>query len=119
MASGTIVPGFLSESANGRQIKVVATASSGTLMHTSVAGTAKMDLVTIEAVNTHTGDVVLTIQWGGTTDPDDAVEIILPSQEGVRLIVDERRINNGLAIRAFASVADVVLIYGEVDTIEL
>lgn len=120
MASGSIVPGFLSESTNGRQIKVVATATAGTLLHTAVAGTAKIDIVKLEVVNTQvSGTVTLTVEWGGVTDPDDLIEIILQAQEGAVVVIDGRRINNGLAIRAFADVANVLLIYGEVDTVEL
>lgn len=120
MASGTIVPGFLSASTNGRQIKVAATATAGTLLHTAVSGTEKIDMVKLEAVNTSlTAAVTLTVEWGGVTNPDDLIEIILQPQAGVIVVVEERYINNGLAIRAFADVADVVLMYGHVDTVEL
>jgi len=119
LAKGTITPSFLSASTNGRQIKVAATATAGTLMHTSVTGTMSIDMITLEAVNTHTATVTLTIEWGGVTSPDDLVVIELGPNRGRQVVIDRCFLNNGLAVRAFASVADVVVIYGEVRTVEL
>jgi len=119
LASGSITPGFLSASTNGRQIKVAATATAGTLLHTAVSGTDDIDYITLEACNTHTSTVTLTIEWGGTTSPDDLVVIELGSNRGRQLIVDRGVLNNGLAVRAFADTADVVVIHGLVRTVTL
>ena len=119
MASGSITPGFLSASTNGRQIKVAATATPGTLLHTAVSGTDSIDYVTLEAVNISSSTVTLTIEWGGTTSPDDHVVIELGAKRGRQVVIDRCGLNNGLAVRAFADSANVVTIYGEVRTVEL
>lgn len=117
--SGLITPGFLSESTNGRQIKVAATATPGTLVHTAVSGTADFDYITLEAVNTSTSVVTLTIEWGGTTSPDDHVVISLSPQRGRQVVIDRCMLNNGLAVRCYSSSANDVNIYGEVRTVTL
>lgn len=119
MASGDITPGLLSGSSNGRQIKVAATATAGTLLHTAVSGTGSIDVVTLEACNTSSDAVTLTIEWGGTTSPDDLVEYVLGPERGPVVVADRRRLNGGVVVRAFASTANVVTIYGHVDTWEL
>ena len=73
----------LSESTSGRQIKVVSTsAGSGTLIHTAVAGASDYDEVWLYANNTSGSDVLLTIEWGGTTDPDDRSSMTALQQQG-------------------------------------
>lgn len=119
MAKGDITPQVLSGSTNGRQIKIAATATAGTLLHTVAAGTTSIEFITLEACNTHTSAVNLTVEWGGTTDPDDLLEISIPANRGAYVIVDKRRLQNSLVVRAFASVADVVVMYGESDKVEL
>ena len=74
-----------SESTNGRQIKVVATASSGTLIHTAHA--TAFDEVWLYAVNDTATDRLLTIQWGGTTATDDDIEYTVKAQNGLYLII--------------------------------
>lgn len=106
---------FLSESTNGRGIKVVATATPGTTIHTAVAGTAKMDEVYIWAFNTHTADVILTVEFGGVTAPDDLIEVTLETGSvGLYLVIPGLPLNNTLSIRAFADQANVVMLFGYV-----
>lgn len=119
MANGQITPGFLSASTNGRQIKVAATATPGTLLHTCTSGTDQLEAISLEAVNKSGATVTLTIEFGGTTDPDDLIQIDIPSGRGPIVVCDARRLNNGLSVRAFAGTTNVISIYGEVDTWEL
>lgn len=109
---------FLSGSTNGRGIKVAATATPGTLIHTAVAGTTNMDEVWLYVYNSHTATVTLTIEFGGTTAPDDNIKVGILSQQGLLLVVPGLIIQNGLAVRAFASTADVLVITGFVNRIE-
>lgn len=106
-----------SGSTNGKQIKVAATATAGTLIHTAVSGTSSMDEVWLWATNNHSSAVNLTIEWGGTTSPDDLMVLSIPSKTGDYLVKAGVRINNGLAIRAFASVANVISISANVNRI--
>ncbi len=108
---------ILSGSTNGKQIKVVATASSGTTIHTAVSGTSSMDEVWLYAYNSHSADVVLTIQWGGTTSPDNDIKINIPFQQGRFLVCDGMILNNSNVIRAYAGTANVIMIDGFVNRI--
>lgn len=107
----------LSGSTNAKNIKVVATATAGTLIHTAVAGTTSFDEVWLYAYNGHTADVVLTMEWGGVAVPDDQTIVTIPFKQGRFLVVDGKLLNNSLIVRAFASVANVVIIDGYVNKI--
>lgn len=114
---GTIAKQLLSGSTNGRQIKVVATTTPGTTIHTAVSGTADLDEVWIWAVNTDTATRSLTIEFGGTSSPDDTIEVDLEAGKGLYLVIPGWLLQNALLIRAFASVANVVLVGGFVNRI--
>ena len=107
----------LSASTNGKCIKVVATATAGTILHTAVSGTSSFDEVWLWAYNSHSSDVVLTLEWGGVAAPDDQTKVTIPFQQGRYIVVDGKLLNNSLVIRAFASVANVIVIDGYVNRI--
>lgn len=108
-----------SGSTNGRMVKVVQTATAGTLLHTCTATANEYDCVTIWAVNNHTAAVDLTIELGGVTSPDDLVIYSgLRSKVGEVKIVDQARLQGGVAVRAFCSVANVVSCRISVDRYE-
>ena len=105
-----------SESTNGRQIKVVATASSGTLIHTAHA--TAFDEVWLQAVNDTATDRLLTIQWGGTTATDDDIEYTVKAQNGLYLIIPGLILTGSTTIRAFcAAAANAIQISGYVNRI--
>jgi hypothetical protein len=105
-----------SESTNGRQIKVVATASSGTLIHT--AHSTAFDEVWLYAVNDTATDRLLTIQWGGTTATDDDIEYTVKAQNGLYLIIPGLILTGSTTIRAFcAAAANAIQISGYVNRI--
>lgn len=107
----------LSGSTNGKQIKVVATASTGTTIHTAVSGTSSFDEIWLYAYNGHTADVDVTIQFGGTTSPDNDIKITIPYKSGRFILCDGMLLNNGLVVAAYASVANVIMIDGFVNQI--
>jgi hypothetical protein len=107
---------ILSGSTNGRQIKVVATASSGTLIHTAHA--TALDEIWLYAVNDTATDRLLTIQWGGTTATDDDIEFTVKAQNGLYLIVPGLLLTGGTVVRAFcAAAANAIQISGYVNRI--
>ena len=108
---------LLSGSTNGRAIKVAATASPGTTIHTAVSGTSSLDEVWIYAENTSTANVLLTIEFGGTTSPDDQIIATIAPQGGLALLVPGICVNNGVVIKAFAATANVITIVGFVNRI--
>ena len=115
----TAVKRKLSGSTDGKPIKVVATATLGTTIHTAVAGTTAgtFDEVWLYAYNGHTADVVLTIEYGGATVPDQNIVQTVPVKQGLFLLVPGLVIQNGLVITAFAATANVITISGYVNAI--
>lgn len=105
----------LSESVNGRQIKVVATATAGTLLHTAHA--SDLDEIWLWAVNSDTTARKLTIEFGGVTAPDDLIEQTIAPEGGETLVVPGLILTGGVALRAFAATANVVMMVGYVNRI--
>ena len=109
----------LSASTSGRPVKVVATASSGTTIH-ATSGSASTDEVYLYANNTDSVTRTLTIQWGGTSSPDDSIVVGIAPQAGIFLVVPGLiLVDTGAAVtvRAFASAANVINITGYVNRI--
>jgi hypothetical protein len=111
----TITPVLLSGSTSGRNVKAVATATPGTLIHTAVAGSTSFDEVWLYAENTSAASVTLTIEAGGVTSPDDLIILTVPGQSGLVNVIPGNRYNGGVAIRAFASSANLVVLSGNVN----
>ena len=107
----------LSGSTSGRGIKVVATATAGTAIHTATAGATNIDEVYLYACNAHTAAVTLTVEWGGVTDPDDLIEFTIPQSSGLYTVAPGLILNGGLGIAAFGSIANVITIFGFVNRI--
>jgi hypothetical protein len=111
---------ILSASTDGRAIKVAATATPGTTIHTGSATAATIDEVWLYAMNTDSSAQKLTIEWGGTTSPDDLIEITLAAEPGLVLIAPGLLIKGNatpLLVRAFAAAANVVTIHGYVNRV--
>lgn len=104
----------LSGSTHGRGIKVTQTAiGTGDTIHTALATTTdgEGDEVVLYGQNSHTAAVVLTLGWGGTTDPDDLIEYSVPVDE-FHLIVPGLFLRNGLVVLAAAGTANVITVFG-------
>src|SRR6185436_17074751 len=101
----------LSSSTHGRFIKVAATGTPGTTFHTGQASTTLVDVVAVEVANTDTVGRRLTIEWGGTTSPDDTQQYDVPPK-WAGWIVTDRVIRNSLVCKAFCDAANVVCIGG-------
>lgn len=110
----------LSASTDGRGIKIAATASPGILIHEALDSIAQneWDEVWIRAVNTSGSAVKLTLEWGGTTAPDDQIEVTIPGEDGFHDVVLGHVLQNGAPVRAFAGTADVVVLHGFVNRYE-
>jgi hypothetical protein len=108
---------LLSGSTNGKQIKVVATATAGTTIHTATSGTSNLDEIWLYAVNSSSSAVKLTIEWGEATAPDGNIEVTVPAEDGYMLVVPGLLLQNSLVVKAFAGTANVILINGYVNRI--
>jgi hypothetical protein len=64
------------------------------------------------AVNSLTSAVKLTIEKGGTTSPDDTIEVTIPPEAGLTPVLPGMLMQNSLVIKAFAGSANVVMIDG-------
>jgi len=107
----------LSGSSNGKAIKIAATSTPGTLIHTAVAGTTSMDEVWLYVTNNHTASLALTIEWGGVAVPDDIIQQSIPAKTGLYLLIPGLILNNDMVLRAFAQTANLLTISGWVNRI--
>ena len=106
---------ILSGSTNGKQIKIAASATPGTTIHTASA--TALDEIWLWAVNSSTTAVKLTIEWGEATAPDGNIEVTIPGEAGYLMVVPGLVLTNSLVVKAFAATANVILINGYVNRI--
>lgn len=105
---------FLSGSTNGRGILIAASASAGTTLHTAHA-TSK-DEVHIYFSNDNSIEEIVQIEFGGTTDPNDVMQIKVPPNETV-LGLPGICISNSLVVKAYSTTANKVSAFGFVNRI--
>lgn len=105
----------LSGSTDGKQIKVAATATPGTTIHTAHA--TALDEIWIWAQNSDASDRLLTIEWGEATAPDGNIQQTIPLKSGLNLVVCGLVLTNSLVVKAFAASANVITLSGFVNRI--
>lgn len=115
MATYSKIP--LSASTNGKGILVAATATTGTTIHTAVSGTSSFDEIWLYAHNNSTSSVKLTVEYGGTAAADN-IEISIPGESGLVLVVPGLFLNNAQVVTAFAATTNVITIHGYVNRVE-
>lgn len=112
---------LLSGSSQGKGIKVAATSSPGTTIHATGTSASIIDEVWLWCVNSSTTAVKLTVQYGGTTSPDNDVEVTVPGESGLMLVVPGFPVTGtgaaATTIYAFAGTTNVLVIYGYVNRI--
>jgi len=109
----------LSGSTNGKPIKIVATATAGTAIHTAVVGTTAgtWDEIWLFVQNNHTEAVVLTIEFGSADAPDGNIILTLASKSGLQLVLPGLILQNEMTVKAFASVTNVISVSGFINKI--
>lgn len=114
----TAVKRKLSGSTDGKPIKVVQTATAGTLIHTAVAGTTAgtFDEIWIYAQNNSASIVTLTIEFGDA-NAENNITLSLASKSGLQLVVAGLILQNGATVKAFANQANVISLSGFVNSI--
>jgi len=114
----TFTKQLLSGSTNGKAIKVAATATAGTTIHTAVSGTSSLDEIWLYAHNSSASTVKLTLEWGEATAPDGNIEINIGAEgTGLVLVSPGILLQNSLVVKAFAATANVVTLTGYVNRI--
>ena len=108
---------LISRGTTGMNIKVAATASAGTTIHTATSGTSNMDEIWLYACNTDSTDRKLTIEYGATSDDQRLTEITIGAEAGWVLVCPGLLLQNSLVVKAFAATANVININGFVNRI--
>jgi hypothetical protein len=112
---------LLSGSTGGRPILVAATSSPGTTIHDTGTVAATLDELWLWAQNTDTTDRKLTIEFGGTTAPNDLIEITITAESGLMPVVQGLVLaGTGAAartVKAFAASTNLVTVLGYVNRI--
>jgi hypothetical protein len=111
---------ILSGSTDGKGVKVVATATPGTTIHTGPTNTTTLQEIWLWAQNNHTADVILTVEFGDATAPDHNIITSVSSKAGLSLICPGLIIQGNataLTIKAFAATTNVISIIGFVNEI--
>ena len=110
---------LLSGSTNGKPIKVAASATPGTTIHTAVSGTSSFDEIYAWVTNTDSADRTLTIEFGGTTDPDNlaAKQVVIPANSALVPLLTGQVLQNSLVCGMFADVANKLTVTGYVNRI--
>ena len=112
---------ILSGCVDGLPIKLTATATPGTLIHTATAVGGQIDHLYIFASNLDAAERTVTIEWGGTTDPDHLMGKLvgIPAQSSNFPIALGQPLLNGKILRMFASVANVITVTGRVNRYDI
>ena len=104
----------------GLGVKVAATATAGTAVHTASTTATTIDEIWLYAVNSSTSAVKLTVEWGEATAPDGNIELTIAAESGL-VLVSPGLVLQGNAtakvVRAFAATANVIVIHGYVNRI--
>jgi hypothetical protein len=109
---------LLSGSTNGKNISVTGTSTGASVtVHTATSGTSNLDEIWLYAANTGSAASVLTIEFGGTTDQDDQIQLELAADSGMTLIIPGLLLQNSLVVKAFAVDANVINLNGYVNRI--
>lgn len=112
---------LLSGSSVGAPIKVTTTASTGNTIHATGTSSSTIDEIWLYANNTSTSPVLLTVQYGGTTSPDDNIQITVPAQSGLTLIIPGLVLTGtgsaATTVYAYAATANVINITGYVNRV--
>ena len=115
----TFTKNLLSASTDGLAIKIAATATPGTLVHTGPTTVANYDEVYLELVNTSASIVTVTIEFGNATAPDSQRIYDIPGKTSIWAVQGLLLKGNATpkTVKVFAGTANVITAYGYVHTI--
>lgn len=109
----------LSGSTNGRGIKVAATSSPGTTVHTcsSTTNAGEGEWVYLSIGNNDTVTRRAIIEMGGTTDIDDTHKIDIPPIGSGLVRLDPFWLRSTLVVKVYCATADVLTVFGWADKV--
>ena len=111
MANSVNSINHLSGSTDGKNIKITTTSGTWTLIHTWPTTTTTYHEIWLYATNTGTTNRKLTIQWGWTTSPDDLIEVTIPAESWMMLVIPWFKLKGNataLTVTAIAETANVI-----------
>jgi hypothetical protein len=111
---------LLSGSTQGKGIKVAATATAGTTIHTTGTSATVLDEIWLYATNNDAASIVLTVEWGSAST-DDNIVLSIPPKSGATLVIPGFVLRGngsaGLTVAAFAGTTNKITIDGYVNRI--
>ncbi len=111
----------LTGSTDGTGVELAVDSGAYTTIHTTTTTATTLDEIWLYASNTDTTDRKITIQFGGTDDPDDLIEYTVTAEGGLQLIVPglalSGKSSTGLIVKGAAAVASKVTVFGYVNRI--
>lgn len=111
---------ILSGSTDGRAILVAASATPGTTIHTGASSSATIQEIWLWASNPGSTSVLLTVEFGGTTSPNDLIITSIPADQGLVLLSPGLVLRGNatpLVVRAFAGTVNQITITGYVNEV--
>lgn len=106
---------LLSGSTDGLGIKIMATGTPGTTIHTADA--TALDEIWVYLFNSQLIAVKTTVEWGTTTAPDGNIEVTIQGESGLVLVIPGLLLTNSSVVSVFGSYAGVVMAHGFVNRI--
>jgi hypothetical protein len=100
----------LSGSTSGLAVKIAATGTPGTALHTAHA--SDLDEIWLWAFNSDTVERLLTVEFGGVAVPDNNIVLLIPPRVGLIPITPGLILTGSTVTAAFAAIANVITIYG-------
>ncbi len=107
--------------ADGTGIELAIDSGTFTTIHTTSTTATTLDEIWLYAQNTDTSDRKLTLKFGGTDDPDDLIEVTIPTEAGLVLVVPglilAGKASTGLILLGAGAAASKMTVYGYVNRI--
>ena len=107
--------------ADGTGIGLAVDSGTFTTIHTTTTTATTLDEIWLYACNTHSADLKVTLKYGGTTDPDDFMELTVPTEAGLVLLIPglilAGKASTGLILLGAAATGAKVSVFGYVNRI--
>lgn len=102
----------LFSSTNGLAIKIAATTTPGTAIHTAHA--SDLDEIWLWAFNSDTVERLLTVEFGGVAVPDNLIVLPIPPKVGLIPVIPGLILTGSTTVAAFAATTNVITVLGYV-----
>ena len=105
----------------GTGIALAVDSGAFTTIHTTTTTAATLDEIWVYAVNSHSADLKVTLQFGGDQEPEDYIEYTVAAEAGLVLLVPglilQGKTSTGLIVKGACATGDEVAVYGYVNRI--